>query len=54
LRETGNSIPVVILVNSPDPAAAALAAADPTVRTLDKPFMVSDLAAAVDELLGGD
>ncbi|HYH66457.1 MAG TPA: hypothetical protein VD866_17320 [Urbifossiella sp.] len=52
LRAAGNATPLILLVNSPDPAAATLAAADPTVRTLDKPFRAADLAALAAELLG--
>lgn len=53
LRAAGDRTPVVILVNSPDPAAAALAAADPAVRLVEKPFVPADLAAAVAALSGG-
>jgi DNA-binding NtrC family response regulator len=53
LRAAGGRTPVVILVNRPDPAAAALAAADPAVRLVEKPFLPADLTAVVADLLGG-
>ncbi|HYH66002.1 MAG TPA: hypothetical protein VD866_14995 [Urbifossiella sp.] len=52
LRAAGNPTPVVILVNLPDPGATSLAAADPTVRLVAKPFLPADLTAAVAGLLG--
>lgn len=47
VRRGGDQTPVLILTDGPDPAAAALAAADPSVRTLPKPFTTADLTAAV-------
>ncbi|HYH67402.1 MAG TPA: hypothetical protein VD866_22075 [Urbifossiella sp.] len=52
LRAAGHRTPVVVLVNSPDPAAAALAAADPAVRLVEKPFTPTEFEAAVGALVG--
>jgi hypothetical protein len=42
----------VILANGDDPAADALAAADPGVRVVHKPFRQSELAEAARRLIG--
>jgi DNA-binding response OmpR family regulator len=43
---------VVVLANGNDPAADALAAADPGVRVLHKPFRPTELVAVAQELVG--
>lgn len=52
MRARGDHTPVLILTGRASPAAQALAAADPAVRVLPKPFRPADLSAAAALLAG--